>query len=120
MDRQSAVRTVLVVDDDPLVRSYMTVVWQELGWQVFAAANADLALDLVDENPGIDVALTEVSIPGTMDGVGLAQRLARTHPEIKVILTSGSSQEAPAGLPLLRKPWSLRELEPLLTVRALA
>jgi CheY-like chemotaxis protein len=114
MDQRLARRTVLIVEDDPLVRGYMTVVWQELGWKVFEAANAELALEVVDRNPGIDVAFTDIFMPGSMDGIGLARRLTHTHPKIRVILTSGIAQEAPDGLALLKKPWSLSDLEPLL------
>lgn len=114
MDQQSARRKVLIVEDDPLLRGYLTVVWERLGWQVLTAPDANLALNLIDENPGIDVAFTDIFMPGTMDGVGLARLLAESHPEIRVIVTSGIAQEAPAGLAFLRKPWSLNQLVPLL------
>lgn len=114
MDQQSARRKVLIVEDDPLLRGYLTVVWQELGWQVLAAADADLALNLIGENPGIDVAFTDIFMPGAMDGVGLARLLAESNPEIRVILTSGIAQETPEGLAFLKKPWNLNQLVPLL------
>jgi CheY-like chemotaxis protein len=113
--RPTAKRQVLIVEDDPLVRGYATVIWQELGWTVLEAANADLALEIIDRHPEIDVAFTDVCMPGgSMDGVGLAQLLARTHPDIQVILTSGVCRKAPEGFPLLTKPWHLRDLVPLL------
>ena len=81
--------TVLVVDDDQLVREPIADYLREVGFDVLEAADAREAIDLVDHSRRVDLVFTDVRMPGDLDGIGLA-RWVRTHrPGLPVLLTSG-------------------------------
>lgn len=96
---------VLVVEDDPLVRATGVDLFVELGLRVYGAYNGAEALRLLKEKPQIGLVLADVRMPG-MDGTQLAQEIARLHPNVKVVLTSGYVREDQvAGYTFLPKPW---------------
>jgi len=81
--------TVLVVDDDQLVREPIADYLREVGFDVLEAGDAHEAIDLVDHADHVDLVFTDIRMPGELDGVGLA-RWVRTHrPGLPVLLTSG-------------------------------
>jgi CheY-like chemotaxis protein len=104
--------TILVVEDEVLIRLVIAEYLRECGYKVHEAANADEAV-VVLEAPevSVDIVFSDVLMPGAMDGFALA-RWIRTHrPGIEVILTSGIDRSADvAGMlceagPLLAKPY---------------
>ncbi len=105
---------VLVVDDDPEVREAMVAMLEELGYQVDEAALADAALArLADRSrPAIDVLLSDVVMPGRLDGIGLAEEVKRLYPAIHIILATGyTTRLAPkSGFRVLGKPFSHQTL----------
>lgn len=108
-------RTVLIVEDDPIVRAYAMEMFQSQGWRVLETYNAELALKLLDQHAeAIGLVFTDVRMPGEMNGLGLAQLLKRLHPGLKVILTSGYDGDAEHGFAYLPKPWSPQVLNRLL------
>lgn len=110
-----ASQTVLIVEDDPIVRAYAMEMFHSLGWRVLETYNAELALKLLDSHAGaIDLVFTDVRMPGEMNGLGLAQLLQRLHPTLQVILSSGYDGDAEHGFAFLPKPWSPRVLKRLL------
>lgn len=85
--------TVLVVEDEFLVRITVAEFLRDEGFDVIEAGNADQALTMLKNGAKIDVLFTDVRMPGSIDGCELARR-ARTHwPTMPVILTSGYSEE---------------------------
>ena len=109
------VQTVLIVEDDPIVRAYAMEMFQSQGWRVMETYNAERALQLLDAHAGeIDLVFTDVRMPGEMNGLGLAQLLKRLHPGLKVILSSGYDGDAEHGFAFLPKPWSPQVLKRLL------
>jgi signal transduction histidine kinase len=109
--------TILVVEDDPLVRNYAIAQLRALGYRTIPAANADEALALVDQGTPCDLLFTDVIMSGSKNGRELADDLARRRPEIKVLYTSGYSQSAivhngrlDPGVLLLTKPYRRSEL----------
>ncbi|HEV2447543.1 MAG TPA: ATP-binding protein [Candidatus Sulfopaludibacter sp.] len=85
--------TVLVVEDQEEVRSYAVGVLESYGYKVLEAADGAQALALADRHQGsIDVLLTDVVLPG-MNGRQLAGRLAAERPGLKVLYTSGYTQD---------------------------
>lgn len=105
---------ILVVEDNVQVGESTLDALRELGHDVELAANADLALSLLDErNGGFDIVLTDVIMPG-LSGMELAEVIAARHPGVRVVLTSGySSMLAEQGqdrFELLKKPYSIDEL----------
>ena len=82
--------TVLLVDDEDCVRSYLKTILQRENFQVFEAGDAPQAIRLVQKLKGaLDLILTDVSMPGDMDGLDLAHTIRNSFPSIPVILMSG-------------------------------
>lgn len=105
--------TILVVEDNADVRRYTTSSLQELGYLVCEASRADTALDLLDSGQRIDLLLTDLGLPGEMNGKALAERACALRPELKVLVTSGYAGELlvhdgrlDADVELLSKPFS--------------
>jgi DNA-binding NtrC family response regulator len=90
-----AVVTVLVVDDEVLLRLSIADRLREEGFAVVEAANADEAIAVLQTTMPVDVVLTDVAMPGRTDGVGLARFVEVHRPDIRVILTSGTLVAAP-------------------------
>ena len=82
--------TVLLAEDEPLVRSMAATVLRDRGYEVLQAANGEEALGAVQKHggEGIDLLLTDVVMP-QMGGPELAEKLHASHPNIKVLFTSG-------------------------------
>ena len=80
---------VLVVEDEPYVRMASASMLQDAGFEVIEACNADEALRLLAANPRVGVVFTDVEMPGTIDGLGLARRIHHDWPGIGVVVTSG-------------------------------
>jgi CheY-like chemotaxis protein len=109
--------TVLLVEDEDIVRETTTRSLLRSGYRVLVAANGDEALRQVDQHQGtIHLLLTDVVMPG-MNGRQLAQRLAALYPEIRTLYTSGYTENAIAhggiieeGLSFIGKPYTPQAL----------
>jgi DNA-binding NtrC family response regulator len=89
--------TVLVVDDEVLLRLSIADHLREEGFTVIEAANADEAIAILRTTTPVDIVVTDIAMPGTTDGVGLARFIAAHRPDAKVIITSGNLLTGPAG-----------------------
>lgn len=105
-------QTVLVVEDDVLVRLVISDYLRECGYRVYEAVNADEALAVLQSpKVSIDIVFSDVLMPGDMDGFGLARWIRSNKPHVQVVLTAGveRSAEIAATLcesgPLLEKPY---------------
>jgi CheY-like chemotaxis protein len=98
----------LVVDDEFLIRADIAALFEEMGYQVFDAADAEEALRKAKEGAPPKVVFTDVRMPGPMDGVRLAWVLTEMYPEIKVIVSSGNALSdlgaLPSGVLFMPKP----------------
>jgi CheY-like chemotaxis protein len=83
-----AVVVVLVVDDEPLVRTWVTEVLEEAGLKFAAASSGEEALRVVDANSHIGLVFTDVNMPGLIDGIALARLIRARWPAMPIILTS--------------------------------
>jgi PAS domain S-box-containing protein len=108
---------ILVVEDDALVRKYVITQIQSLGYHTLEASNATEALKLIDTDNAIDLLFTDVIMPGSMNGRLLADEALRRRPSLKVLFTSGYTENAivhhgrlDAGVRLLAKPYRKPEL----------
>jgi two-component system, response regulator PdtaR len=81
--------TVLVVEDDFLVRIVAAEVLHERGLRVLQANNGPDALQLLEASPHVDVVFTDVNMPGEFDGLGLARRVRDGWPHIAIVIASG-------------------------------
>jgi len=110
-------QTVLVVEDEAMIRSNVRECVQQLGYRVLEAESAEMALKLCEEHRGIiDVVLTDLVMPG-MSGHELAGKLARSHPEVKMLFMSGYTEDTATrreillrGSAFLQKPFSVGDL----------
>lgn len=110
--------TILLVEDDALVRTYASAQLRALGYRVVAAENAQRAIEAVEQGCAPDLLFTDMIMPGGMNGRDLAERLRRFRPGLKVLYTSGYAHGAIDGAPdnaapvghLLGKPYRRRGL----------
>jgi CheY-like chemotaxis protein len=111
------VQTVLVVEDEVLIRLVIAEYLRECGYRVHEAVNAEEAI-LILQAPevSIDIVFSDVEMPGEMDGFGLARWVRSNMPETQVLLTSGAERSADiAGTlceagPLLGKPYPTQDV----------
>lgn len=105
----AATRTVLLVEDDALVRMVTAGELREAGLVVIEAASAEEAHDAILAGLAVDVVFTDVRTEGSLDGYELARRLKAERPGLPVILTSGHLDEAVAAIvaPFLAKPYRI-------------
>jgi PAS domain S-box-containing protein len=103
---------VLVVEDNPEVMEVTLAMLTQLGYRVHPASDAAVALEAVASRK-FDLVVSDVVMPGSMDGIGLAHRLRERKPELPVLLVTGYSHEAgqaAAEFTVMRKPFHLAEL----------
>ncbi|MBX5174611.1 response regulator [Rhizobium sp. NZLR1b] len=81
--------TVIVVEDDMLVRLDLVMSLEDEGFIILEASNADEALEILNANPEIRLMFTDIDMPGTMDGLKLAAAVRDRWPPVKIIVTSG-------------------------------
>lgn len=109
--------TILVVEDDDLVRNYVVMELRSLGYTILAAPNAANALHQIKEDPDIDLLFTDVIMPGGMNGRQLADQIKELKPNVKVLFTSGYNENVivhdgrlDPDIELLPKPYRNSEL----------
>jgi PAS domain S-box-containing protein len=108
----AGIGTVLLVEDNPDVASSNTLLLEELGYQVKWAPDAQAAIHAI-QHDGIDIVFSDIVMPGSMDGLGLARHLRKMDPVIPIVLSTGYSDAARKSateFPILRKPYELHEL----------
>ena len=105
---------VLVVDDEALVRMNAVAMIEQAGHQVIEAANADEAIRILDSRFDIEIVFSDVSMPGSMDGLRLVHLIRDRWPPIRLILASGKSLPEgampPEGSVFLCKPYDFEDL----------
>jgi nitrogen-specific signal transduction histidine kinase/ActR/RegA family two-component response regulator len=109
--------SLLVVEDRPDVLKYLTQTLRELGYRVTYAGDAQAALKKLDKRKNIDMLVTDVVMPGDMNGEDLAQEATRRLPHLKVLYISGYTRDAlveqgalKRGVTLLAKPFTRADL----------
>ena len=85
--------TVLIVDDEEALVDIATKNLQMLGYKVLTAANAQQALNVIEDNKSIDLIFSDMIMPGEIDGYQLADRLLKIDPRYKILLTSGFTKQ---------------------------
>jgi signal transduction histidine kinase len=114
---QGGHETILVVEDDALVRNYVIAQITSLGYQAIAATNGAEALALMDRGATFDLLFTDVVMPGGLNGRQLADEVTRRRPGTAVLYTSGYTENAilhhgrlDADVALLNKPYRKLDL----------
>jgi CheY-like chemotaxis protein len=99
---------VIVSEDEFLVRVFNADFLSEAGFEVLEASNAQEALRLLGSRPDVEALVTDVEMPGTIDGLELARRVRTETPRIAVLIVSGrvrpARHQVPSGAAFLSKP----------------
>lgn len=110
----SAPTTVLIVDDEDLVRLVGSDILQDGGYHVLEASNAAEALERLEGTGEVRVLFTDVNMPGTPDGLGLAKLVNERWPSVRILVASGNVQPRTEDLPVdglfLSKPYRAEDL----------
>jgi DNA-binding NtrC family response regulator len=121
--RNSGVPTVLVVEDELLIRICAACCLADAGFEVIEAADAEEAITALEARADVVLVFTDVNMPGRIDGLDLAWEVSRRRPEIPVIVTSGKESprddQIPSGGRFLAKPYAPEAL-PKIVAQALA
>lgn len=109
--------TILVVEDDPLVQGYVIAQLGSLGYRTLTASDGATALALVDQGASFDLLFTDIIMPGGMNGRELAEAVRLRRPGVRVLYTSGYTDNTivheghlDPGVALLRKPYRKADL----------
>ena len=99
---------ILTVEDEFLIGEYLGQVLRDAGYEVIATANADEAIAVLESRNDIRIVITDINMPGSMDGLKLAAAVRGRWPPIKLIITTGNSRpredQMPARSQFLPKP----------------
>jgi CheY-like chemotaxis protein len=105
---------VLIVEDEFLLRMDAADVIRSAGFEVVEAANADDAIEILEVRRDITLVFTDIQMPGSMDGLKLAQAVRGRWPPIKIVATSGlvdvGEKDLPEGGRFLAKPYRSEQL----------
>lgn len=104
--------TVLLVEDNPDVAGASAGLLEQLGYAVRWVSDAEAALKAI-ERDSIDLVLSDIVMPGKMDGLGLARAIRQKRPNLPVLLATGYSeaaQTARADFAILKKPYQIYDL----------
>ena len=109
MPKQSLAR-ILVIDDQPSVRLGVREILEDAGYEVTEAASADEAMPLLTDGKTTEAIVTDINMPGTLDGLELARMVDGLMPEIAIVIMSGRQLPRREDLPLkatfVAKPFS--------------
>lgn len=107
-------QTVLVVEDNVLVRMHGVDILEEAGFSVLEAETADEAIILLQGQQAVHLLFSDIDMPGSMNGLELAQLVRERWPKVRLLLTSGHHHIEENALPehgrFVRKPWTRERL----------
>lgn len=105
---------VLVVEDEELVCATICEGLEAEGYEVLTAADADRAIEMLESRVDIATVLTDIEIPGSMNGLRLATAIRDRWPPVNVVMTSGKLRPGAAQMPnntrFVRKPFQTADL----------
>lgn len=110
--------TILLVDDEPTVRSVLAGLLTGLGYRCIVAANAVDAMQIIEANLfTLDLLVSDIKMPGELDGVELAIKVRELQPDVAILLITGYAesptmkQAASRGYRVLEKPFRHAQLQ---------
>jgi PAS domain S-box-containing protein len=117
IDHAAGRETILVVEDDPMVRGLVTTRLRELGYRILEASDGAAGLRILDSTETIDLLLTDVVLPGAMTGRELGDAAKKKRPTLKILYSSGYTRSSidhqgklDSGVHFLPKPFRRAEL----------
>ena len=114
MTGRGKILKILVVEDEPLIRLGVVFLFEDAGYTVSEATNADEAIRRLETDPEIRLVVTDVDMPGSMDGIKLAHFVRNRWPPVRLIVVSGKvgvmPEQLPEGVPFFPKPYAESQL----------
>lgn len=111
-------KTVLVIDDDEAIRMLITDILEEAGYRVLIAANGPAGLKILHSDIHIDLLLTDVGLPGGLNGRQVADAARTTRPKLKILFITGYAENAvignghlDRGMQIITKPFAIAALQ---------
>jgi CheY-like chemotaxis protein len=114
--KQSSMPTVLVVEDESMVRMPIAEYLRDCGYKVVEAGDASEAIAAMDADTSVSLVFSDIRMPGKMDGLGLAEWFRSHYPDVPVLLTSGyhGGRNSPGvslpGTGFIEKPYSQNQV----------
>jgi CheY-like chemotaxis protein len=109
--------TVLIVDDEPSIRLLITEVLGELGYTAIEVADGAAGLKVLQSDVSVDLLITDIGLPGTVNGRQMAEVARQSRPKLPVLFITGYAERTPgsggrldAGMHMLKKPFSMELL----------
>ena len=106
-------KTVLVAEDEVLVRHDISEFLRSHGYEVVEANSATEAIQVLKDSVGVSIVFTDVRMPGTVNGIDLARYVQLHHPDVPVLITSGHVLESELPEltgPLISKPYDHKQV----------
>ena len=112
LDRSAAPATILIVEDEMMIRMNTVEMVEEAGYAPLEAIDADGAVAMLESRSDIALMVTDIQMPGSMDGVELAQAVHMRWPLIKIIIVSALNQpiDLPADSLFFGKPLEAQDM----------
>jgi PAS domain S-box-containing protein len=107
-DKMEGTGTVLLVEDNIQVGDVSTMLLESLGYRVLRAERPAAAFEMLKREPGVQLVLSDIVMPGDMDGLSFARELRKLYPGLPVLLATGYSSAAErvgSEFPIIRKPY---------------
>jgi len=106
--------SILIVEDDVLTNEYLEFILQQAGYDVVSATSANEATALLEDRHDIQLVVTDINLPGTMNGLKLAAAVRARSPAINIIIVTGygapRGDEIPPGSVFVPKPYNARKM----------
>ena len=105
---------ILIVEDDVLANEHLEFILQQAGYEVVSATSADEAAALLEDRDDVQLIVTDINLPGTMNGLKLAAAVKARRPEMNIIIVTGygapKDDEIPPGSLFVPKPYNARKM----------
>lgn len=114
-DRNLPEGLILVVEDDPLILEFLCEILQDEGFKVQPQASADAAAEYLEQHAAqVSMLLTDITMPGKLNGADLANQFGDRWPEKPIMIMSGYETPQSSGVrhevAFIKKPWALGQL----------
>ena len=100
---------ILIVEDEVLIGAYLKGILRDAGYRVISTPNAAEAIALLESRADVHMVITDINMPGAMDGLALANAVRGRWPPIKIIIATGRTRphadQMPSGTLFLSKPY---------------
>jgi len=109
---------VLIIEDDFWTRRTAAMYLREVGYRVIEAGDAAQSIGILSSGTHVDFVFSDINMPGSLNGLGFARWLAKHHPALPILLTSGAHQASgiAAGAFFIAKPYHLNDVDRLIRV----